>query len=152
MELIIDNIKNLPSWSIYIIFILIIFVLLKIYFNIYYKLLKELTTFITLQTANERLFLSKISGYLILLLLFFIYCIMSTHFTILLPKLILLGIWIISICYVRSSFNLLDHIISIKYTPHLVDEFEYISLCGEIIKETNGYYLEASFTEDKIKL
>lgn len=152
MDFILDKIKNLPNWSIYVIFIVIIFILLSIYFKIYFKLLDELTTFITLQTANDRLLLSKVSGYFILFLLLMVYFIMSTHFTILVPKLALLVFWLIALAYVKSSFNLFDHIISIKYTPHLVKEFEFISLCGEIIKENDGYYLDASFKENKIKL
>lgn len=152
MNFIFDTINKLPSWSIYIIFVTFVFIILKIYFKFYYKLLNELTNFTSIQTANEKLFLNKICGYFLLFLLFIIFYCLGTYFSILIPKLALFVIWLIALAYVKSSLNLFDHIISLKYTPHLLKELEYTSLCGEIITENGVYYVDTPFQPNKIKL
>ena len=61
-------------------------------------------------------------------------------------------LWLICLIYIKSSLNLFDHIISLKYTPHLLDELEYTCLSGEVIKERGCYYLDSPFLDDKLKL
>lgn len=127
-------------------------IFLKIYFFIFFKNLKSLTMFMSVQTANEKLFLNKVVGYILLFLSFIVFCFLSRRFNILLPEIGLIIIWLIQLAYILTSFSLFDQIISVKYTPHLLEEPEYFCLCGEIIKENGKYLLDSPFSSDKIEL
>lgn len=152
MEELILKIQALPIWSIYVIYIISIFILLKIFFKILKKTLLELDSFVSLSSANEKLYLNKVIGYVSLFLLFIEYCFFNNRFDTLGFKIILIILWLICLIYIKSSLNLFDHIISLKYTPHLLDELEYTCLSGEIIKERGCYYLDSPFLDDKLKL
>ena len=152
MDEIILKIQSLPIWSIYVIYIVTIFVLLKIFFKIFFKTLLELNSFVSLSSANQKLYLNKMIGYVSLFILFLEYCILQTRFETLSYKIFLIVLWVICLLYIKSSLSLFDHIISLKYTPHLLDELEYTSLSGEIIQEKGCYYLDSPFMEDKLKL
>lgn len=152
MEELILKIQALPIWSIYVIYIISIFILLKIFFKILKKTLLELDSFVSLSSANEKLYLDKVIGYVSLFLLFIEYCFFNNRFDTLGFKIILIILWLICLIYIKSSLNLFDHIISLKYTPHLLDELEYTCLSGEIIKERGCYYLDSPFLDDKLKL
>lgn len=152
MEELILKIQALPIWSIYVIYIISIFILLKIFFKILKKTLLELDSFVSLSSANEKLYLNKVIGYVSLFLLFIEYCFFNNRFDTLGFKIILIILWLICLIYIKSSLNLFDHIISLKYTPHLLDELEYTCLSGEVIKERGCYYLDSPFLDDKLKL
>lgn len=152
MKEFISIIENLPDWSVYLIFITYIFIMLKIFFKIFDSALFSLNNNISLSTANEKLSLVKLIGYVSLFVTILVYCFLSMCFSILLPKLILLLIGIIQIVYIKSAINLLDHIISIKHAPHTLEKLEYTCLCGEIITEKGSLYLDYTFSEEKIKL
>lgn len=145
-------IKTLPAWSIFVIFIVIVFVLIKIYFWFYFKKMAQLTMFTSLQTAMEKLFLNKVVGITFLLVSMTAFFFLSNKFTILIPKIALLLIWVIQLVYTVSSLTLFDHIISVKYTPHLLEEKEYFCVCGEVRKEDGKYILDTSFRLDPIEL
>ncbi len=145
-------IKTLPSWSIYVIFIVLIFILFKIYFWFYFKNLGQLTPFTSLQNAMEKLFLNKVVGITFLLISMTAFFFLSNKFTIMIPKIFLLLIWAIQLMYTISSFTLFDHIISVKYTPHLLEEKEYFCFCGEVRKEDGKYILDSSFHLEPIDL
>lgn len=152
MEELILKIQALPIWFIYVIYIISIFILLKIFFKILKKTLLELDSFVSLSSANEKLYLNKVIGYVSLFLLFIEYCFFNNRFDTLGFKIILIILWLICLIYIKSSLNLFDHIISLKYTPHLLDELEYTCLSGEVIKERGCYYLDSPFLDDKLKL
>lgn len=152
MDELILKIQTLPIWSIYVIYIISILILLKIFFKILTKTLLELDSFVSLSSANEKLYLNKVIGYVSLFLLFIEYCFLNNRFDTLGFKIILIILWLICLIYIKSGLNLFDHIISLKYTPHLLDEIEYTCLSGEIIKERGCYYLDTPFLDDKLKL
>lgn len=145
-------IKTLPDWSIFVIFIIIIFVLFKFYFWFYFKNLEQLTQFTSLQSAMEKLFLNKVVGITLLLVSMTCFFFLSNKFSIMIPKMALLLIWIIQLVYTISSFTLFDHIISVKYTPHLLEEKEYFCFCGEVKKEDGKYVLDSSLRLEPIEL
>ena len=145
-------IKTMPSWSIYVLFGISVIVLMKMYFWFYFKNLNQLTPFTSLQGAMEKLFLNKIIGIAFLLVTATEFFFLSNRFTILIPKLFLIFIWLIQLLYTISSFSLFDHIISVKYTPHLLKEKEYVCFCGEVKKEDGKYILDSSFKLEPIEL
>lgn len=147
-----EYIKTLPAWSIFVIFGVLVLVLLKIYFWIYFKNFNSLTMFTSVQTANEKLFLNKMVGWITLFISFVAFCFLSKRFTILVPEIVLILIWAIQLVYVLSSFPLFDQIISVKYTPYLLKEIEYFCLCGEIEQENGKYVFDSPFIEEKIEL
>lgn len=145
-------IKIMPAWSIFVIFGVLIVFLLKIYFWFYFKNLYQLTPFTSLQSAMEKLFLNKVIGITFLLVSMTTFFFLSNKFTIMIPKMFLLLIWAIQLIYTVSSFTLFDHIISVKYTPHLLKEKDYFCFCGEVRKEDGKYVLDSSFHLDLIEL
>lgn len=152
--LLIEKLNSLPQWSIYVIYIVSVFISLIIYFKIFFKLLAEVQSIYTIETGNDRLFMTKVIGYFFICLFLIEFFFFSTCFTLLIKKLFLLIIGLIGFAYVKSSFSLLDQILTAKFTPHVIkkDDGDFNCLCGDVIFENGYYYLESPFLDDKIRI
>lgn len=152
--LLIEKLNSLPQWSIYVIYIVLTFISLIVYFKIFFKLLKEVQSIYTLQSANDRLFMTKVVGYIFIGLFLVEFLFFATCFTLLLKKLLLLSIGLFGFFYIKSSFNLLNQLLTVKFTPHLIqsEDKEFYYLCGEINLENGIYYLDSPFLDDKIRI
>lgn len=145
-------IETMPSWATYVILAVSAIILMNIYMRIYFKNLAQLTPFTSLQGAMEKLFLNKVIGIAFLLVTATEFFFLSNRFTIMIPKLFLILIWVIQLIYTVSSFSLFDFIISVKYTPHILKEKEYFCICGEVRQENGVYILDSSFKLEPIEL
>ena len=152
-ETIILTLNGLPKWSIYVIYAVIVIISLIIYFKIYSRLLDEVLKIQSISSGNDRLLMTKIVGFFKAITFLVEFFFFSTCFTLALKKILLLLIGIIGFLYIRSSFKVLDTILTIKFTPHLIKaEDDFAFLFASIDKENNGYYLDAPFLGDKFRI
>lgn len=150
---IVAEMTAMPRWGVLLLFAVISFILVKIYFKIFKKLFIGFVPYMSATAANEKLVILKGVGYPFMIVLFAIALLIYHNLLFLLvDRAILVLIWLIAFAYIKSGFNLMDHLISVKYAPHLVKEMEIVTLCGEVLQENGSYYLDTPMFDDKVKL